>query len=74
MHAASLGAASAHVAGGSSAERELSTSGALATVSDGVAKLSVVRPGASRVSAGTVAGATLGTVARAWCEVTPPGE
>ena len=40
---ASLGAASAHEAGSSSAERELSTSGALATGSGGVLRLSVVR-------------------------------
>ena len=56
--AASLGAASAHEAGSSSAERELSTSGALATGSGGVSRLSVVRLLlAGRAAAGAVAGA-----------------
>ena len=45
VHAALLGAASAHESGScSSAGRELSTSGALATGSGGVSRLRVVRP------------------------------
>ena len=52
VHAASLGAASAHETGSSSAERERSTSGALATVSGGVSRLRVVRPRQATAPAG----------------------